>query len=103
VPPARRRIVASRTEHGDPVLRGVQRTGPHPFGYSPEPLPKHRTRRLDPGDVLAGRTRPTAVELMDLIHPVNPTGRDLPPREAELATRRSRASNTAGPPFAARV
>jgi hypothetical protein len=54
-------------------------------------MPKHSTRRLDPADVLARRVRPTAVELMDLIHRVNPTGRDLPPREAELRyTQKSR-------------
>src|SRR4051794_37869960 len=41
-------------------------------------------RRLDAHDVLAGRVRPTVVELLDLIHRVNPTGRDLPAREAEL-------------------
>jgi hypothetical protein len=44
----------------------------------------HAGRRLDAQDVLAGRVRPTAVELLDLIHRVNPTGRDLPAREAEL-------------------
>jgi hypothetical protein len=44
-------------------------------------------RRLDPQDVLAGRVRPTAVELLDLIHRVNPTGRELPAREAELRYR----------------
>jgi hypothetical protein len=41
-------------------------------------------KRLDPEDVLAGRVKVTAVELLDLVHRVNPTGRELGAREAEL-------------------
>jgi hypothetical protein len=39
---------------------------------------------LDADDVLAGRRRPTAAEVLDLIHRANPTGRDVGAREAEL-------------------
>ncbi len=45
------------------------------------PMPKPR---LDPEDILAGRVKVTAGELLDLIHRVNPTGRDLPAREEAL-------------------
>lgn len=41
-------------------------------------------KRLDPEDVLAGRIKIGVVELLDLIHRVNPTGRELGAREAEL-------------------
>jgi hypothetical protein len=34
-------------------------------------------------DVLAGRVPATTADLVDLIHEINPTGRDLPAREAE--------------------
>ncbi len=34
-------------------------------------------------DVLAGRVRPSARALMDLVHALNPTGRGLPPREEQ--------------------
>ncbi len=50
-------------------------------------MPKHRgsddRKRLDPDDVLAGRAKVTAAELLALIHRVNPTGRELGAREAE--------------------
>jgi hypothetical protein len=39
---------------------------------------------LDPEDVLSGRVKLTAVELLDLIHRVNPTGRDRGAREEAL-------------------
>jgi hypothetical protein len=39
---------------------------------------------LDLDDVLASRVKPTAAELLDLIHRINPTGRELGAREAEL-------------------
>jgi hypothetical protein len=39
---------------------------------------------LDPEDVLAGRAKPSAIELLDLIHRVNPTGQALGARDAEL-------------------
>lgn len=38
---------------------------------------------LHPDDVLAGRVKPTASELLDLIHRANPTGRDISARDAE--------------------
>jgi hypothetical protein len=38
----------------------------------------------DPDEVLSGRVKVTAAEVLALIHWVNPTGRDLPAREAEL-------------------
>src|SRR5262249_13243330 len=41
-------------------------------------------KRLDPEDVLAGRVKVGAAELLDLIHRVNPTGRELGAREAEV-------------------
>jgi hypothetical protein len=41
-------------------------------------------KRLDPEDVLAGRVKVGAGELLDLIHRVNPTGRELGARDAEL-------------------
>jgi hypothetical protein len=47
-------------------------------------VPKHKKarRRLDPDEVLDGRSRPDAHELMALIHEVNPSGHDhLPARE----------------------
>src|SRR5579863_8121290 len=51
-------------------------------------MPKRRSPEgrtsLDSNDVLAGRVKVNAVELLDLIHRVNPTGHDLPTREAEL-------------------
>src|SRR5262249_37635482 len=40
-------------------------------------------KRLDPEDVLAGRVKISASELLDLIHHVNPTGRELGTRQAE--------------------
>lgn len=40
--------------------------------------------RLDPEDVLAGRIKPDAAELLELIHRVNPTGRGLDAREEGL-------------------
>jgi hypothetical protein len=39
---------------------------------------------LDPDDVLAGRVKPGAAELLELIHRANPTGRELSARETEL-------------------
>jgi hypothetical protein len=39
---------------------------------------------LDPEDVLSDRVKPTAAELLQLIHRENPTGRELPAREAEI-------------------
>ena len=51
-------------------------------------MPKRRgpseRKRLDPDDVLAGRVRVSAAELLDLIHWVNPTGRELGAREDAL-------------------
>jgi hypothetical protein len=44
----------------------------------------HDRKRLDPEDVLAGRVKVGAAELLDLIHHVNPTGRELGAREAEV-------------------
>src|SRR6185437_4130818 len=44
-------------------------------------------RHLDVQDVLGGRVHASAVELLDLIHQVNPTGRELPARVAELRYR----------------
>lgn len=41
-------------------------------------------KKLRAEDVLAGRIKVSAVELLDLIHRINPTGRELPPREADL-------------------
>ena len=41
-------------------------------------------RKLEPEDVLAGRVKVGAIELLDLIHRVNPTGRELHTREEEL-------------------
>src|SRR5277367_3421391 len=56
-----------------------------PSGYV---MPKHRgpddRRRIDPEDVLAGRIKVGAAELLDIIHRVNPTGRELGAREVEL-------------------
>lgn len=43
-----------------------------------------KRRALDADDVLAGRVKPSAVELLDLIHRINPTGRELGAREAEI-------------------
>jgi tetratricopeptide (TPR) repeat protein len=43
---------------------------------------KIHPRELDPSDVLSGRVRPSARELVSLIHDANPSGRDLPEREA---------------------
>ncbi len=42
---------------------------------------KKAQRRLDPEDVIEGRARPGAQELLALIHDVNPSGHDLPARE----------------------
>jgi hypothetical protein len=43
---------------------------------------KQKKARLDPDDVLEGRSRPNARELLALIHEVNPSGHDhLSPRE----------------------
>src|SRR5215468_8304612 len=51
-------------------------------------MSKHRgpdeRKKLDPEDVLAGRVKVGAAELLDLIHRVNPTGRELGAREAEV-------------------
>ena len=47
----------------------------------------HAGRHLELDEVLSGRARPTATELVDLIHRVNPTGRELPPRDAEMRYR----------------
>jgi hypothetical protein len=43
---------------------------------------KNPHRRLDPDDVLEGRVRPGAREILALIHDVNPSGYDLPPKES---------------------
>jgi hypothetical protein len=54
-------------------------------------------KRLDPEDVLAGRVKVGAAELLDLIHRVNPTGRGLGARDPRCATHRrpvSRASSS---------
>src|SRR5262249_9289413 len=49
---------------------------------SSDAVPKHKkTHRLDPDDVLEGRARPNARELLALIHEVNPSGHDLPAKE----------------------
>jgi len=40
-----------------------------------------RSNRLDVDDVLEGRARPNARELIALIHEVNPSGQELPARE----------------------
>src|SRR4051812_46539883 len=48
-------------------------------------------KRLRSGDVLAGRVKVGIAELLDLIHQVNPTGRELGARDAELRyTQKSR-------------
>lgn len=44
---------------------------------------KKESSPLQARDVLAGRVPATLDDLVDLIHEVNPTGRDLPAREAE--------------------
>src|SRR5262249_34212156 len=41
-------------------------------------------KRIHPEDVLAGRVKVGAAELLDLIHRVNPTGRELGARETAL-------------------
>jgi hypothetical protein len=43
---------------------------------------KGRRAPLDPDDVIAGRAKPSARELIALIHDVNPTGRGLPQAHA---------------------
>jgi hypothetical protein len=54
-------------------------------------MPKRRgaddKKRLDIEEVLAGRIKVGAVELLDLIHRVNPTGRELDSRATELRYR----------------
>ena len=40
-----------------------------------------RSERLDPDEVLQGRVRPNARELLTLIHDVNPSGHELPSRD----------------------
>lgn len=47
-------------------------------------MSKRHASPLDPDDVLAGRVKPSAADLLQLIHRENPTGRELPAREAEL-------------------
>ena len=47
-------------------------------------MSKRKASPLDPDDVLAGRVKPSAADLLQLIHRENPTGRELPTREAEL-------------------
>lgn len=43
----------------------------------------HATRLLDPEGVLSGRVTPSLDGLLELIHRVNPTGRDRDPREEQ--------------------
>ncbi len=47
-------------------------------------MAKHKKphHRLDPDDVIEGRARPTARDILALIHDVNPTGHDLSQKEA---------------------
>jgi hypothetical protein len=47
-------------------------------------MSKRKTSLPDPDDVLAGRARPSAAELLQLIHRENPTGRELGAPATEL-------------------
>jgi hypothetical protein len=62
-------------------------SGRGPPGTLPGAMSKRRgpddTRKLDPEEVLSGRVKVGAADLLALIHQVNPTGRALGARQAE--------------------
>ena len=47
-------------------------------------MSKRKATPLDADDVLAGRVKPSAADLLQLIHRENPTGRELGARETEV-------------------